>query len=200
VTASLAERECDDGDTVPGDGCSNECTVEPGYVCLGEPSFCELDTDGDELGNSVDTDDDNDGVLDVSDSATLDPNLCIDADGDTCDDCAVGTDNFGVLADNTPANDGLDTDGDGACNLGDTDDDDDGIADFIEAGIGFNSLLVDSDSDGTADGAELIQIVLLCVTQPAPALAPVGVAVLIGLIAGLGMSRTRRRGSERIEK
>lgn len=63
------------------------------------------------------------------------------------------------------------------------------------AGIGFNSLLVDSGSDGTPDGQELILIVLTWVTQAAPGLAPVGVAVLIGLLAGLGMSRTRRRGS-----
>ena len=57
------------------------------------------------------------------------------------------------------------------------------------AGIGFNSLLVDSDSDsdGTPDGQELILIVLTWVTQAAPGLAPVGVAVLIGLLAGLGL-------------
>ena len=50
-----------------------------------------------------------------------------DADGDGCDDCAVGTDGFGPLADNLPANDGLDTDGDGVCDLSDTDIDNDGV-------------------------------------------------------------------------
>ena len=28
-------RECDDGNTVSGDGCSASCTIEPGYTCRG---------------------------------------------------------------------------------------------------------------------------------------------------------------------
>lgn len=40
---------CDDGDLVGGDGCSPECTVEPGWVCSGAgPSDC-LATCGDGL-------------------------------------------------------------------------------------------------------------------------------------------------------
>lgn len=31
---------CDDGNTSDGDGCSAECSVEPGWVCTGEPSDC----------------------------------------------------------------------------------------------------------------------------------------------------------------
>jgi Leucine-rich repeat (LRR) protein len=77
------------------------------------------DTDGDGNADCVDTDDDNDGVLDGLDPLSLDPDICGDSDGDTCDDCVVGTDDFGPLADNTPANDGLDSDGDGLCNAGD---------------------------------------------------------------------------------
>ena len=43
-----------------------------------------------------------------------------------CDDCAVGTDNFGTQSDSLPGNnDGTDTDSDGQCNAGDTDDDND---------------------------------------------------------------------------
>ncbi len=34
------DEECDDGDTEPGDGCSPECTIEPGWDCEGEPSVC----------------------------------------------------------------------------------------------------------------------------------------------------------------
>ncbi len=185
--------ECDDGNVLPGDGCSEICAIEPGWLCSGQPSSCELDTDGDGLGNSSDPDDDNDGVADGSDVDSLNPDLCIDSDADDCDDCAIGTDGFGVLSDATPENDGLDTDADGACNAGDSDDDDDGIADFIEVGIGFDPLLVDSDSNGTADGFDLIQVVLLCVTQPAPALGPLGIALAVGLLAGLGMSRTGRK-------
>lgn len=76
------------------------------------------DTDGDGDADCFDTDDDNDEqVLDGPDTADLNPSQCEDADLDGCDDCVVGTDGFGVLADNTPANDGADFDGDGQCQL-----------------------------------------------------------------------------------
>jgi cysteine-rich repeat protein len=32
--------ECDDGDTVAGDGCDATCGVEPGWTCPGHPSVC----------------------------------------------------------------------------------------------------------------------------------------------------------------
>jgi hypothetical protein len=41
----------------------------------------------------------------------LDPNVCADADGDTCDDCTNGPFD--------PTNDGQDTDGDDICDRGD---------------------------------------------------------------------------------
>ena len=31
---------CDDGNVLPGDGCSSTCAVEPGYACTGAPSVC----------------------------------------------------------------------------------------------------------------------------------------------------------------
>jgi cysteine-rich repeat protein len=31
---------CDDGDLRAGDGCSAQCTVEPGFACTGDPSDC----------------------------------------------------------------------------------------------------------------------------------------------------------------
>jgi uncharacterized delta-60 repeat protein len=37
-----ASEACDDGDTNNGDGCSSTCQVEPGYVCNGSPSICQL--------------------------------------------------------------------------------------------------------------------------------------------------------------
>ncbi|MFT6399064.1 MAG: cysteine-rich repeat protein [Bradymonadia bacterium] len=33
-------EECDDGNTLPADGCDFSCAVEPDYDCDGEPSFC----------------------------------------------------------------------------------------------------------------------------------------------------------------
>jgi cysteine-rich repeat protein len=33
-------EQCDDDDTINGDGCSSSCTVESGYTCVGEPSVC----------------------------------------------------------------------------------------------------------------------------------------------------------------
>ena len=67
-------------------------------------------------------DSDGDGVPDVLDSNPSDPMICgFDVDSDTCDDCASGT--------NDAANDGADFDADGLCDLGDPDDDGDGVAD-----------------------------------------------------------------------
>ena len=84
------------------------------------PASTPADTDGDLSCNTLDSDDDNDGVADGSDPASLDPDVCGDSDADTCDDCAVGTDDFGPLPDADPLNDGPDTDGDGVCDAGDT--------------------------------------------------------------------------------
>ncbi len=33
-------EECDDGNRLPGDGCSPDCTIEPGWSCSGAPSTC----------------------------------------------------------------------------------------------------------------------------------------------------------------
>lgn len=37
-------EECDDGNMWDGDGCSSICTVEPGFICTGEPSVCNFIT------------------------------------------------------------------------------------------------------------------------------------------------------------
>ncbi len=81
----------------------------------------QTDTDGDTLGDACDDDDDNDGIDDSLDLAMLDASVCYDADGDGCDDCSIGTDGFGPLADFDTANDGADLDGDGICDAGDDD-------------------------------------------------------------------------------
>jgi cysteine-rich repeat protein len=43
-TRSLIAEECDDGNTVAGDGCSPSCRVESGWSCTAESSECQLVT------------------------------------------------------------------------------------------------------------------------------------------------------------
>ncbi len=110
------------------------------------------DSDSDGLCDAGDTDDDNDGVSDVDEAmvntSPTDPAKCGDSDADTCDDCAVGVDQFGAMADNKPNADGLDSDSDGKCNAGDTDDDNDGVSDTNDAMPLDNKLCHDTDTDG----------------------------------------------------
>ncbi len=140
-----------------GDACDN---------CPADANPAQTNTDASaDGGDACDTDDDNDGVLDGADTDPLDPFVCEDSDSDTCDDCSV----LGAAA---PANDGLDSDGDGICNLGDTcnpgdpDSDLDGIADACDncpddanpaqanadgASDGGDACDLDDDNDGVAD-------------------------------------------------
>ena len=58
-------------------------------------------------------------MIDESYPEPLNPDICGDSDSDSCDDCSVGTDDFGPLPDNDSANDGPDADADGLCDAGD---------------------------------------------------------------------------------
>ncbi len=69
-----------------------------------------------------------------------DPNVCADADGDGCNDCAV-------VFPPDPANDGLDGESDGICDAGDIDIDNDGIPNTLENSLGVDPL-GDNDNDG----------------------------------------------------
>jgi len=40
---------CDDANTLSGDGCSATCAVEAGWACMGKPSSCCEDADGDHV-------------------------------------------------------------------------------------------------------------------------------------------------------
>ncbi|MAD60256.1 MAG: hypothetical protein CMH49_01920, partial [Myxococcales bacterium] len=106
-------------------------------------------TVGDTLGDICDDDIDNDNVLNIDDSHELDPFRCTDIDLDTCDDCSV-------LAQQNSFNDGLDTDNDQLCDIGDPDDDNDTYSDSDEQTcqtdpLSFVSVPVDTDGDGLCD-------------------------------------------------
>ncbi|MDF1562466.1 MAG: thrombospondin type 3 repeat-containing protein [Deltaproteobacteria bacterium] len=124
--------------------------------CDGLPDYRDLDSDGDGSPDAVDScrtdptlaDTDGDTVGDGCDPAPSDPCVCLDRDGDTCDDCQVT-----CTAPDT-ANDGPDTDGDGLCNAGDDDDDGDGLSDALENSIGSDRLRADTDQDGLPDDVE----------------------------------------------
>lgn len=111
-----------------------------------------------------DDDDDNDGVADLDDSAPTDPTVCQDLDLDGCDDCSVGVDGVGPLADYDIFNDGPDADGDGTCDLSDLcfgdnatgDSDSDGFCDSDDLCAGDDAS-GDSDSDGVCDSDDLCE-------------------------------------------
>ncbi|NVK53664.1 MAG: T9SS type A sorting domain-containing protein, partial [Flavobacteriaceae bacterium] len=99
-----------------------------------------LDTDGDGIIDSVDIDDDNDGILDTDEDANTD-------------------------ADNNPLTNPTDTDGDGIPNHLDIDADNDGIPDNIEvqtttgyiAPSGTGSGITDDNNNGLDDNYEVAQ-------------------------------------------
>ena len=140
-------------------------TVSDGTLSDDLPAFdltVLLDTDGDgdpddcgtdcvTSGFTADADDDNDGVADGEDTNSLDPNVCRDDDGDSADDCSVGTDGFGPLNDFDPSNDGLDTDGDGLADVGDPDDDNDLVDDGLDDFPLNAAASVDTDGDNKPD-------------------------------------------------
>ncbi len=144
-------RRCYDSD---GDGC-DDCSGGAGP----QPASDGPDCDGDGLCDAGDADDDNDGVADGSDNAPCNPRNCRDADSDFCDDCANNPASgasprpWAVCPPSTcsPSNDGVDTDGDGRCDGGDADDDNDGVPDSSDAAPLNPRVCRDADGDGCDD-------------------------------------------------
>ena len=122
----------DDGDTC--DDCSD------GSYGLDSDGW---DYDSDGQCDDGDADDDNDGALDDVDSDDNNELVCSDDDLDTCDDCSSGSYNV--------SDDGWDYDGDGACDEGDTDDDNDGALDGADDNDNNEFVCSDADSDTCDD-------------------------------------------------
>jgi len=113
-----------------------------------------LDTDGDGIADSTDTDDDNDGIPDGSDP------FPVDTDNDGSDNDIDPDDDNDGIPDGDDTVGPLDTDNDGLDNAADNDDDGDGIDDAIEGNIDtdgdgvLNIIDLDSDGDGIDDSVE----------------------------------------------
>jgi hypothetical protein len=130
-------------------------TVGTGTYTVGLSTCTNVgaDTDGDLISDVCDDDDDGDGFIDGSDTGPLDPALCADVDDDGCDDCIMGS--FDYL------NDGPDIEGDGLCDTGDPDDDNDGCPDVDDPA----PLVTSGDPDFDFLGADCDN----CLEVPNPA-------------------------------
>jgi hypothetical protein len=128
----------------------------------------DLDTDGDDVGDIHDPDDDNDGLLDSREKDLGTNSLVSDTDGDGLSDkeevdrgtdpVKEDTDGDGYKdnVDVFPTNGGewADADGDDIGDNADPDDDNDGLSDIDEKGLGSDPLNSDTDGDGITDGKE----------------------------------------------
>ena len=170
LQSSTISPDTDNDGVNDGDGVN----VLDNCILVSNPE--QLDRDQDQTGDLCDTDDDNDGILDVNDNCPLyvnadQFNTDQDGFGDVCD---LDDDNDGVLdsADNcalTANPDQADNDLDGFGNGCDADDDNDGVLDgddnciFIfnpdqrstQAGGGLgDACSLDIDGDGIVDGQD----------------------------------------------
>ena len=173
-----------------GDGYCDGPTAVAGVCQTGPDAFpldpAEwLDTDGDGIGNEADTDDDNDGLPDLEESATGTDSTNPDTDGDGyCDgaEAVTGVCEAGPDAFPTDPSAHADTDGDGMPDtitgtstsvpalVEDTDDDGDGLEDASEtdtgtyvdeSDTGTDPLDPDTDSDGICDGPNAVPPICL---------------------------------------
>jgi len=145
--------------------------------------FVDMDTDKDGIGNTKDSDDDNDGLPDKEELVLGTDSLKSDTDGDRVEDPEdpfpldpeetkdSDEDGIGDNADEDDDNDGVldkedefpfnpnewqDTDKDGLGDNLDLDDDDDGLLDEEELfTLGTDPLNQDTDSDGLSDKEEV---------------------------------------------
>ena len=137
--------------------------------CLNIANNAQTDTDNDGMGDTCDTDDDNDDLTDTEEAILGTNPLQTDTDGDGIADNIdvfptdadetndIDNDDFGNNIDNCPTITNItqtDTDNDGMGDACDADDDNDGLTDAQEILLGTNALLVDSDGDSIDDNTD----------------------------------------------
>ncbi len=113
---------------------------------------CLIDSDGDNVADIYDIDDDNDGIIDVTEGQGVDPGA--DADGDGIPNYMDADFNGFVDANMDGVHDGFDLDMDGIPNHLDNDSDNDGIKDNIEGQPTLQytaPVYTDTDGDGLLD-------------------------------------------------
>ncbi len=125
-----------------------------------DESITGADMDCDEIVDSLDTDIDGDGVLNVNDAFPTNASESVDTDGDGIGNNADLDDDGDGVADTSDAfpldaSESVDTDGDGIGNNADTDDDGDGVADTSDDFPLDVNESVDTDGDGIGNNADL---------------------------------------------
>jgi MYXO-CTERM domain-containing protein len=149
---------CDDANKAPGDGCSDVCQLEAGFLCEGTPSRCSTDIDGDGLTNTQEVglgtdprnpDTDGDGIRDGLEVSGMTDPLKTDTDGDGIPDGVEDANQNGALDAGETDPRKADSDGDGLPD-GTEDANKNGVVDAGET----DPRLADSDADGISDGVE----------------------------------------------
>jgi hypothetical protein len=134
---------------IPGTDEDGDSVLNPDDNCLNTFNPAQTNTDGDLEGDACDSDDDNDGVPDVTDAFPFDASESVDTDGD----------GIGNVADTDDDNDGLsdieegtgDPDSDGIPNNLDTDSDGDGVDDDKDKWPTDPSQALDTDGDSVSN-------------------------------------------------
>jgi hypothetical protein len=189
---------------VVGTASSNTQDCPPSHITLqvgaASEGDCYLDSDGDRIHDTVDTDDDGDGVDDGTDLCPLGnmgwssgPSTDNDGDGcrDTDEDSDDDNDGFPDDSDSHPLNptEWSDNDMDGIGDNQDSDDDNDGVYDLSDVFPLDGTEWEDRNGDGQGDNANPLS--LIDHMKLNPALVGVGVFALLAVIMGLVLMRRK---------